>query len=257
MEKQTKHRILGIVVIIGLIIILLPFFQSRKELQMDTSAVKAPPFPVQSVPSVTNDTPSTSIPLPNEPEPESDKMSLQPDDTIQTVTPPGDNSQVMPALPETNKVEPDAAPVEKKKITQLDPNGTGDEDEIVSAPESPILKTASAVEKIIVPASIKPIVAEIARPVVHANSLVELKDAAWVVQIGSFKDKANALRLVNQLRASGYRAFVQDMSTVTGGSTRVFVGPENKRNSARIMAIQLEKDLNLHGVVLNYKPLDL
>lgn len=254
MEKQTKHRILGIVVIIGLIIILLPFFQSRKELQADTSAVKAPPFPEQSqsIPSITNDASSTSIPLPTEPEPESDKMSQQPDDTIQSVTPPGDNNQVIPALPET-KVEPEA-PTEKKKLTQLDPTSLSDEDE-VPAPESPALKAASIVEK--TPAPVKPIVAVATKPTVRANSLMELKDAAWVVQIGSFKDKANALRLVNQLRASGYRAFVQDMSTATGESTRVFVGPENKRNSARIMAIQLEKDLNLHGVVLNYKPLDL
>lgn len=255
MEKQTKHRILGIVVIIGLIIILLPFFQSRKELQTDTSAVKAPPFPEQSqsIPSITSDAPSTSIPLPTEPEPESDKMSQQPDDTIQSVTPPGDNNQVMPALPETNKVEPEA-PAEKKKLTQLDPTSLSEEDEI-AAPESPALKAASLVEK--APTHVKPVAAETPKPVVRANSLAELKEAAWVVQIGSFKDKANALRLVNQLRASGYRAFLQDMSTATGESTRVFVGPENKRNSARIMAIQLEKDLNLHGVVLNYKPLDL
>lgn len=51
--------------------------------------------------------------------------------------------------------------------------------------------------------------------------------------------------------------FIRDLTTAAGHSTRVFVGPENKRNSARVMAIQLEKDLNLHGIVLNYKPLDL
>src|SRR2546421_9872657 len=49
MEKQTKHRILGVVVVIALVIILLPFFQSGKELAPETTLVKAPSFPEQSV----------------------------------------------------------------------------------------------------------------------------------------------------------------------------------------------------------------
>ncbi len=258
MEKQTKHRILGIVVLIGVMIILLPLFQSRKELRTDTSMVKAPPFPEQAVPSVTSDT--MAIPLPTEQEPENpsaaDTVNQQPDDTIQAVTPPASAAQMMPAMPETSTVsEEDSA--EKKKITQLDPNNVDNDTEAPAAP-------ALTIEKIAQQESEKPAiktqaikVATSAKPIYHASNLIDLKESTWVVQIGSFKNKENALRLVNQLRAGGYRAFHQDLTTAAGHSTRVFVGPENKRNSARVMAIQLEKDLNLHGIVLNYKPLDL
>jgi DedD protein len=89
------------------------------------------------------------------------------------------------------------------------------------------------------------------------NGLLELKQAAWVIQIGSFKNKANALRLVNQLRANGYRAFIQQTSGTFGDSTRVFVGPENKHHSARALADRLESDMHIRGIVISYKPLAL
>lgn len=59
-------------------------------MRTDTSVVKAPPFPEQTVPSVTSDT--MAIPLPTEQEPQNpsaaDTVNQQPDDTIQAVTPP-------------------------------------------------------------------------------------------------------------------------------------------------------------------------
>jgi len=65
------------------------------------------------------------------------------------------------------------------------------------------------------------------------------------------------LRLVNQLRASGYRAFIQQVATLEGNSTRVFVGPETKFASAHALANQLESSMRLHGIVISYKPLAL
>lgn len=85
------------------------------------------------------------------------------------------------------------------------------------------------------------------------DGLIRLKNAVWVIQMGSFKNKANALRLVNQLRASGYKAFIQQVAA----NTRVFVGPESKQTSARALASQLEANLHIHGIVISYKPLAL
>lgn len=89
------------------------------------------------------------------------------------------------------------------------------------------------------------------------NHLVNLKNAAWAIQIGSFKYKANALRMVNELRANGYRAFMQGISTHLGENTRVLIGPENKRNDAYDLAMRLENELHIHGIVISYKPLSL
>ena len=49
MEKRTKHRILGILVVIGLVLISLPLFQGEKEEALNTALVQPPAFPDQVV----------------------------------------------------------------------------------------------------------------------------------------------------------------------------------------------------------------
>src|SRR3990167_4820801 len=89
------------------------------------------------------------------------------------------------------------------------------------------------------------------------HGLLQLKTSAWVIQLGSFKNKANALRLVNDLRQKGYKAFLQTVSSPFGDSTRVYVGPEYKHVSAEKLASELERELHLRGIVISFKPLAL
>ncbi len=89
------------------------------------------------------------------------------------------------------------------------------------------------------------------------NGLMQIKNAAWVIQLGSFKQKTNALKLVNKLRAKGYRAFIQHVNVASGENTRVFVGPEKQQASARVVASELANDMKLHGIVISYKPFTL
>jgi len=90
-----------------------------------------------------------------------------------------------------------------------------------------------------------------------SNGLIQLKKSAWVIQLGSFKQKSNALKLVNRLRAKGYRAFIQNVNLASGENTRVFVGPEHQQASARIVAAELANEMKLNGIVLSYKPFTL
>lgn len=85
------------------------------------------------------------------------------------------------------------------------------------------------------------------------NGLFKLKNPVWVIQIGSFQNKTNALKLVNKVRAKGYPAFIQQIAA----NTRVYVGPESKQASARKLADHLKNELQLNGVVISYKPLTL
>jgi len=89
------------------------------------------------------------------------------------------------------------------------------------------------------------------------NGLIKMKNAAWVIQLGSFKEKANALRLVNKLRSRGYRAFIQGYSAASGEHTRVFVGPEPKQKNARLVASEIQKEMKMQGIVISYKPFTL
>lgn len=95
------------------------------------------------------------------------------------------------------------------------------------------------------------------RTPIDNNGLLKLKKAAWVIQMGSFKNKAHALRLVNKLRAQGYRAFIQHVNVASGENTRVFVGPEHQEKSARQLAAELNSNLKLRGIVISYKPFTL
>jgi DedD protein len=62
---------------------------------------------------------------------------------------------------------------------------------------------------------------------------------AWAVQVGSFTQRDNAMRLRDQLRSKGYKAFVEQITNADKTFYRVRVGPEVSREKA----VALQKDL--------------
>jgi cell division septation protein DedD len=297
MEKKTKHRILGLLVIIGLVIISLPLFQGSNELPSGTTLVKAPPFPDQSMQVIGSD-PSQGAISQTEPEQgvapntqatkvNESAINEQPDDTITQQhtalnTPNMSEDSHTPTNTMANAASSpeqdtaDADPVASKAVITEDA-GTDLGDDVVQT-DKPINKTNIAAKtpnkK---PASVNPvdqikvlsyhsIEAKTAHVIgvnagnttkVSDNELFALKNAAWVIQMGSFKNKVHALRMVNRLRSSGYPAFIQKIGTPFGDSTRVFVGPQLKKDSAHAMAKKIDNDLHLRGIVISYKPLTL
>ena len=346
MERKTKQRILGIVVVVALVIILLPLFQSGKEVPSEAMLVKAPPFPDQSVQvtapaQVQSQTASNATPVASDQQSGDTaqlamkKISQQPDDTIkldsnnvnsqsQVTTSanqdPSANTNVMSATltseattntsakindstanstaattntdaaVKTAELTSSGAPSdiwseeEQQEKNQPAPKTIMSDDEsaaLVKAAEqrsgnnkkinTAKLNTAKVLQETELTADGKKVThlskrihtAKIKstpyirtpdiRTPVNSDGLLSLKNAVWVIQVGSFKNKANALRLVNQLRASGYKAFIQQFAN----NTRVFVGPEIKQGSARALASRLESELQIRGIVLSYKPLAL
>lgn len=75
---------------------------------------------------------------------------------------------------------------------------------------------------------------------------------AWVVQVGSFSNSANALKLRDKLRAKGYTAFVEKLDGSEGASYRVRVGPELKREIADSLRDKLQQQMKLKGIVMGY-----
>lgn len=230
MESKTKHRILGVLVIIGLGILIYPLFQGNDEMPNEQVLVKSPPFPDQSV-QVTS-TPIIKM---------DEAIKVQPDDTIS----PRQSSMVNVKAPEMPKPANPPKP-SKPKISapaKLPP--------VIRHPKTPAHVAAIQPRK-------TPYSTAFIMPAHNdRNGLIKLKTAAWVIQMGSFKNKTNALKMVNQLRASGYRAFIQQLPSSDGNNTRVFVGPENKQYLARALASQMENDLHMHGIVISYQPFTL
>lgn len=75
---------------------------------------------------------------------------------------------------------------------------------------------------------------------------------AWVVQVGSFSQSANALALRDKLRAKGFTAFVEKLKT--GGNTiyRVRIGPELKKKNADKLLQRLQRVMGMKGIVMGH-----
>lgn len=305
MDSKTKHRVLGVLVIIGLGVLAYPLLQNSDEVPTEKVLVKAPPFPDQSTPvdqgagsptpTITSPdatdapAPSSAMPMPStEGEDANGGMSQQPDDTITQqpamsgVSAPSITAEppVMPdAKPET-PAAPVAKPVAQPSSASPDPSddvslATPDDDTTTLLPpdtkQSKVVAHTPTVKAKVAKKSVKaasvaavkksmPVLAAAAFKMPRhddSNGLLKLNQAAWVIQVGSFDNKASALRLVNNLRENGYRAFIQQVPGSRGDSTQVFVGPENRQTLARALATQLYSDMKVQGIVISYQPFSL
>ena len=67
----------------------------------------------------------------------------------------------------------------------------------------------------------------------------------WQIQVGSFSKVENALKLRNQLRLAGFKAFEQ--LTNDNQHTRVFVGPSTQKSKLEKDLLKINKDFQLTG----------
>lgn len=295
MESKTKHRILGLVVVAGLAILMYPFMLGNNGVPAEKALVKAPPFPDQATQVVSVDPSEDVIGMPD-PAEQPVTASAQPDQQPETAANQDASNAVniaeqqqtaaaAPAEVPTAAVEPamKSEVAAEVKADAPEVNAAEKPVELVAPlvdakPADPKHAKIKAIQKKIAGKSVKKLVnargnskasSIHARMASHSslksyrnapignNGLLELKQAAYVIQLGSFNQKANALKLVNKLRANGYRAFIQNVQASSGSNTRVFVGPEHRQASARQVASRLAKDMNLRGIVISYQPFTL
>lgn len=313
MDRKVKHRILGFFVVVAVIIIMLPFFQSGKDVKSQATLIKAPPFPDQTqeismpTPDTTTDdatssveqaatptanpaaatpTPakpadtnnrtdnqtSTNEPMIPAPQAADNAIQLQSDDVITNTIQPVSSVEESATTDTSNHADIDGMQAQATTVSEQTAQLSS-----ISSPASQQNSLANHPQK----KSKHPMATSKIKNAVHrtntpaasthtkmhsaANSissftnedLFKEKNPVWVIQLGSFKNKTNALRLVNQLRASGYRAFIQQVNSTEGNSTRVYVGPETKQTAARALAGELESQLHVRGIVISYQPLAL
>lgn len=90
---------------------------------------------------------------------------------------------------------------------------------------------------------------------ISAKANTKAVKAGWVVQMGSFNNKQNALHLADKLRAAGFNVFTREMKSASGKmSTRVYIGPEVKEASATQLSGKIHQKMNMQGIVMAYKP---
>ncbi|MES2997814.1 MAG: SPOR domain-containing protein [Pseudomonadota bacterium] len=80
---------------------------------------------------------------------------------------------------------------------------------------------------------------------------------AWVLQVADFKESgtANAHALIQTLREKGFKAYTRQIMLPTGRITRVFVGPEMRSDTLKMLETQLTKEMSLKSTVTSFDPL--
>jgi DedD protein len=74
----------------------------------------------------------------------------------------------------------------------------------------------------------------------------------FAVQLGAFKDEADALALRDRLRGGGFAAYTERASTDAGPLWRVRAGPELQRERAEALQKRIRDLLKLEGIVVSH-----
>lgn len=110
--------------------------------------------------------------------------------------------------------------------------------EIVNAGQDKLTFAHKKVAKVLVPQALEP---QLESPIKQ-----------WVIQVGSFSDKRNAISLRNKLRKDGYSVFVERIRHQNKEHMRVRVGPHVTRNQAELEMRALKKSSGVDGVIARY-----
>ena len=84
------------------------------------------------------------------------------------------------------------------------------------------------------------------------DSEMASENKAWVLQFGSFRTEANAVNLLEQLRNRGYPAFIAPVQLDAGSLYKVRVGPQLERTESLQIRAQIESELSIKGILINY-----
>lgn len=153
----------------------------------------------------------------------------------------------------TNKPFPEDN-LTRQKVTPISPEVAIDE-LVANSPSSSKQEEGDTKEKSKV-AVTKPAVKAPVKTVSHKARLPEKAVAkeAWVIHLGSFKNKDNVAQLLKKLKSKGYIAFTKPIKTKQGTLTKVIIGPELIK-SAMVKKLPALKSLTgIQGKVAYFEP---
>jgi DedD protein len=236
MEKKRTQRIIGMLVVIALVVIITPLFFGKNDtpaVVQQATTTKAPPAPVTDVAANTTD--ADKVP---------DQLKVSENSNLTIVPESSDNAAIFApaAAPEAQDVNADIQ-------TTVDGNDTA-----IQLKPAVNTEESNSAQPTLVPTVVKTdVVKDVAKDAAKAIKTASTKSSGkWVIQMGCFKSKQNALNLANKLRKAGYKTFTRDSGHST---TLVYIGPEAKQ-AAVTLSQAVQKNLNLQGIVVSYKTLE-
>ncbi|WP_423063833.1 SPOR domain-containing protein [Candidiatus Paracoxiella cheracis] len=245
MQTKTKQRVIGGIVLLAVVAIFLPllFHNSRPsaDLKLSTNVPLAPAKPeVQlQLPAISSPKPistSVNIAQAGDAQPQSSEAVAQ--------ETPAVSQRILNTTP-----APAVTPKVADHVVKLHDNATT-KPAIKPAEEpapkhNPKTSAKQTVKKPVV--SAKKTAAKPVEPVLK-SSVPE----AWVIQVASFSNSANAKRLVKQLRVKGFDVYMRENQLNQRTITRVFVGPIIDQHKVKQLQQQLKQQFQLKGVIKRY-----
>jgi DedD protein len=76
----------------------------------------------------------------------------------------------------------------------------------------------------------------------------------WILQVGSFEEKASASGFVNQLRQQKYKAFSKRIEVNGSIRYRVYVGPKISKSRAQTDKQNIDRAFNTDAIILHFVP---
>ena len=215
MELKQKKRLIGFVVMAGIVLLQLPFlFHSKK--------------------THSHATISLEIPKP----PEAPKVTA----LAASITPEVSQSKKVSVKNIEHSPEAKVAFVADKANSPVVKNN----------PAKVVEKKHVAVKKVIkVKNTEKPHVTKVAHQLNKQHKPAAA--SAWSIQVGVFSSQQNAAQLVAKLRKSGYESYMRATKCAGKSCLIVYVGPEMHLNKIKTMQTNLTKRFALKGIVKKYQ----
>ncbi|WP_434339300.1 cell division protein DedD [Motilimonas cestriensis] len=259
MATQFQNRLVGTIILVALAVLFLPNLLDGQKESYREEFVAIPIQPEMAEPSQQQayqppadlseeDTEFEIETLP-------DAVVIKAQDDVEPVNKPADNAQTAQAdtaekvqttnpTPEPIKIVT-AKPVEKA-VTQATPEPV----KVAKVKPTP----APEVAKVESTATPEPLKAGVVKPVAPVAK-AEFKDAAWVVQLGAFRNAANVKALVKKLQKAGYTVHTIPAVVTDQSINKVFVGPDVSAQKLEQKLPALKELTGLQGRVIAYNPL--
>lgn len=161
---------------------------------------------------------------------------------IPSVAPPTSGQPPVPPAPVAAAAPPPASPASeapRNAVAAIPPADTA------------ALQAALAPKTPPRPVLVKPTRTQPEEPATPTRSI---PDGRYSVQVGTFRDAANADSLLHKLNSHGFRAYTVDWTDQNAQSWRaVRVGGTDSQNEARHLAAELKSKLGINGYVVSAK----
>jgi len=216
-EEGLKQRLVGALVLLMLAIIFLPLILDGRDEDHDEVVYRAPQEPVIQITHKGSDHVEKRL--------EQAKAQFVVDRT--------------PKLDDKGADDEEPVKVTQKSVPQIKPKAVSVEQQSnIDQTRVQFIKELAETKKV---------------KKTPVQSKMALADA-WTVQVAAFSKLENAKALQSKLISKSYMAYIVSNGDKAKRLHRVFVGPELRKNRARIIQQALKKEFKLAGMIKSYNP---